>query len=135
MRLSEAILLGLPEIRFTNEKWLTQNEDESCEGCLVGAALFAIGDRRALFGVHLKLNDRWPWTAEAGRWQGRECACGGPLYSLCLISSVLTHLADDYETGRLTAAQIADFIRSIEPAEEETPLSSPEVARPETVKA
>ena len=124
MRLSEAVVLGLLEIQFTNGCWLLENSDGSCRGCLVGAAMVAVGlkscaGRRTLDAFH----ETWPWTKEYldGR---KDAVCPRCEISIRVIGipGLLTCCALHYQAGDLTADQIADAIRAIEPAEvEETP--------------
>jgi hypothetical protein len=115
MRLSEAIMLGAPELRhFSNGCWFRRNSDGSCDGCLVGAALCAIGHQEEGESSETLAN-RWPWLRLA------LFVCPG-----CRLRwgfrSGLTCMMSHYLKGELTLPQIADYIRSIEPAETDEPV-------------
>jgi hypothetical protein len=131
MKFSEAMLLGLPEIKFTNGAWLYSLRDKhstiTCSGCLVGAALYAIGRREDVDVDVVKeiVQERWPWTTIfTDTW----FLCPGCGTRHCLdITGLMTHLACHYDQYRqypgypqsLSAEQIADFIRLYEPEEVE----------------
>src|SRR5690348_6941212 len=112
MRMSEAMLLGLGEIRFTNEVWLSADEASGkCEGCLLGAAMYAKGIR----GMQLEdsiadlIYKLWPWTK---RYNFADFAC--PFCNMrgwnsdhdnWGVQTALTHLASHYERKEITAEQ------------------------------
>ena len=118
MKFSEAMLLGLPEIRFTNNHFFYYNTaDGSCSGCLVGAALYAVGRRnKADCGAATDAIRRWPWT---GPIQPEilcpVCGADEPRSAIGYAS----HLANHYERKKITAEQIADIFRAMEPKEKE----------------
>ena len=118
MRLSDAILLGLPEMTFSNGNWFYFKNDGTCEGCLVGTALYARGNKENGEAVG-KFYEYWPWTRHIGWFP--HCPVKGCPDSMTRYegSLALTHLADHYIAKQLTGEQIADYIRSIEPAEPE----------------
>jgi hypothetical protein len=109
MHLSEAILLGYPEIRHTNLGWLHQNADGSCDGCAIGAALWAVGRRQAFTREELRggrnayalmslvLAKHWPWTAKYPR-----------------LPELITDLFSDVQRGDMTIEQLADRVRELE---------------------
>lgn len=109
MRLSEAINLGRSLIKHGNgSRTLSRGE-----GCACGMGLAAVGES---IGSKDTMAKHWPWVTGDIWWA----------------------ISDKYNSvfgGTETLDQLIDWVRSIEPAEEETPLSSPEVARPETVRA
>jgi hypothetical protein len=135
MKFSEAMLLGLPEIRFTNTTWLAPVVDEGqCQGCLIGAALYAMGHRdmvNLLSGdvgfdeISRIVEEIWPWTKIFREFTTICPSCG--LRITKTIAGMMTHLASHYpdelgaEQDELSAEQIADFIRKFEPVEIETP--------------
>lgn len=128
MKLSEAVALGLPEIKFTNKTWLHGLDDGGCEGCLAGAALWAEGSRRLHANIETSLAEKWPWSQEIS---GAGLVCpfrhdygkytmgfGIPdMQKHWTLATTLTHLASHYERGELTSEQIVEFIRSFEPTE------------------
>lgn len=122
MRLSDAMLLGLPEIRFTNNIWIYRDSDGICQGCLVGAALYAAGD---VVSSHLAIDELqklWPWTGDERNFEGLLCPACHELprhigAGLTRIGVLLSHLAGHYAKKQLTKEQIADYIRTIEPEE------------------
>ena len=122
MRLSDAVLLGLPEIRFTNSVWLGEDTDGNCFGCLVGAALFSIGARRGEYDIDQQLAQIWTWT-KTYLLEGALPCCGRE-FNPMEITCVLTHMADHYKDKEITAEFIADWVRSVEPQEE--PVRDPE---------
>jgi hypothetical protein len=118
--LSEAMLLGLGEIRFRNDLYLFV-EHGTCSGCLIGAAMYAVGEKR--FALE-KVEEIWPWTKWYGanwtcphckmRW--KDCSMG--------IATVFTHLAKHYERDQMSAQEIADYIHTLEPKELPTELEA-----------
>ncbi len=121
MPFSEALLLGLPEIRFTNLTWLDRNKRKGgkvCEGCLVGAALYAVGRRTLGAGlVSLVLDRYWPWLTRTFMFRCPVKGCREIYYDMFRVQGThaATHLAAHYEAREITAEQIADFFRTIEP--------------------
>lgn len=116
---SEAMLLGLPEIIFTNYTWLEQTRPWSaeakneCSGCLIGAALYSVG-RRSMAGfspahIQLELESRWPWLARVFVWYCPRCWKGYPG-----VMSFATHLAQYYQEGLASAEEIAGIFRKLE---------------------
>lgn len=129
MKLSEAIALGLPEIKFTNRFFFMQHLRGDCEGCLVGAALWASG-WRDISSVREAMYETWPWTREragigmpcpAHHSYGTYVIGGSRDHYDWTILTTLTHLASHYELRELTSTQIVDFIKSIEPPDPEPP--------------
>lgn len=122
MRLSEAILLGLPEIKFTNNRWLqrTRLDSERCEGCLLGAALFAMGNRDEFNTGERMMEHYWPWTKSVSV---PDCPLGCR-YKGSHLTELFTHMADHYSWKQLTAEQISDFIRALEPSDSEVTNAS-----------
>ena len=122
MKLSEAVLLGLGEIRFTNDHWLgiSSSSKYECEGCLAGAAIFAMGLRQPL-NIDTKLEEFWPWVRKY-RIEAIPCpvtGCGNiPASSYFGFANVLTHVACHFKVGRFSAEQIADWLHSIEQEED-----------------
>lgn len=119
MKFSEAMLLGLPEIEFSN--WYTfQSFEGKCKGCLVGAAFFASGVSESATGR--KIAEFWPKLATA-KLLPASCSCCGsnieqdPLH--LEIWSLCTHYANHYQREEISAEAIADIIRQIEPEEDE----------------
>lgn len=113
MRLSNAIALGVPEIKFGNDTgfgWYWKDEDGTCGGCLVGAALYSVGaeNGKAL----TRFAAKWPWTKEA-KVQCPVCHANREF------PTILTDLVIHYKEGRINLPKICDFIRSIEPPEPE----------------
>ena len=128
MRFSEAMLLGLPEIRFTNTAWLcTFGVNPKCDGCLIGAALYAIGRREDVYdSLVVKLvQDQWPWTKI---FDTTIVKCPGCCIEMVHVdvASIMTHLAEHYGGApyALSAERIADFIKSFE-LEEVEPQQRP----------
>jgi hypothetical protein len=121
MKFSEAMLLGLPEIKFTNNCTLIINQNY-CTGCLVGAALWACGARETS-GKDV-IARYWPRLA-ATEFSFDCTLCGvsdgGNVWDFC------THYANHYVTGQISAQAIADLIREFEPAESEESAATPEV--------
>jgi hypothetical protein len=106
--LSEAVLLGAPELAlFYNSSFVSRNPDGSvCSGCLVAAALKAVGDKHGLMlttKLRLLMEDYWPWAVRVRSG-----------FSELGILELLTNLMGDHKDGRLTLAQVADEIRKLE---------------------
>jgi hypothetical protein len=105
MKLSEAILLGDVLKKGTNDAWIS--EDGSC-GCAFGGALLAAGITAQQFRYEMRgcrsadepgcVKQRWPWLTEEH-----------------LIK--ITGLYDRVMKQCGTIEQVADYVRSIEPAE------------------
>ncbi len=123
MKFSEAMLLGLPEIRFNNNYFLHPTElntDKECSGCLIGAALYAVGERdsRILNNIMRLVAKHWPWA-----WDKEfafDCPhCKNPHLVSFDVADIATHLADHYEKKEMTAEQVAEYFRTIEPEEKE----------------
>lgn len=116
MRLSDAILLGDSLKKADPNVWLT--EDGSC-GCAFGGALLAAGVNSndlflhatsgALRGVPLSefpvVKSLWPWVTTAVLWD---------------ISSCYFAVTE----GRMTIEELVDYVRSFEPAEQDSALRS-----------
>ncbi len=120
MKFSEAILLGLPEIHFTNKTWLIHDptNEDGCMGCLVGAACYAVGERW-LSSAREGLYPHWPWMLAYEYVEKRLpwCPnCGAD--TGWEVAYACTHLAEHYACGEMTAEQIADYFRAIEPPDE-----------------
>lgn len=132
MKFSEAMLLGLPEIKFDREYWLYEYEG-TCTGCLLGSALYAQGELEVHSGAVVGLLRRyWPKLSamriEVGcpiagcahlRFITPAWAAFPPIASWC------THMARHYQNGELTKEQIADWIHSFEPEEDEVEAPAP----------
>lgn len=87
MELAEAILLGLPEIEFSNKQWLTsrfalqqadlrvllrEDHGRDCVGCLIGAALYATGTRHingfgGVAAIKEIIREHWPPPSTSSR--------------------------------------------------------------------
>jgi hypothetical protein len=124
MRFSEAMLLGLPEIEFTNNHYFSETPDGGCRGCLIGAALFAEGLRSRDCEPHIEVVIAKYWPRLQKMRIDEKC----PLCDIDMsvgftsdISAVCTHMAAHYQHGHLTPSQIADFIHTFEP-EEDAPV-------------
>lgn len=141
MRFSEAMLLGLPEIKFDLYQWYDPKE---CAGCLVGAALRAEGcktlivpDDSGMTLINARFSDFWPWMKTWTCPAGTECPqckidLGATERSAGGIShfwSVCTHLSLHYKEGAMTAEAIADFLSTIEPPEQSVESQLPNLTR------
>jgi hypothetical protein len=109
MRLSEAIALG----SLTMEKWKAHDLDH----CALGMAANAVGCQRQ----YERIVDKWPWV---GQWRGicpiLGCVAGN-VYGTHPMICIIPHIFDEHVmAGNFTMEQLIDFVRSIEPAEEET---------------
>jgi hypothetical protein len=134
MKFSEAMVLGLPEIQFTNSTWLglCSSREYRCSGCLIGAALYSMGKRGRLMGdfdlISKEVEAIWPWT-KIFREIKLGCPICGSFSSLgpSSVAGIMTHLANHYglylkypdNSWSLSAKQIADYIHSFEPKETE----------------
>jgi len=103
MKLSDAIALGQHLIKWTNGRTLYDGQ-----GCACGMALAAHGEQLADVG---DFYNRYPWAKEHGLWVQ------------------ITHEFDRVLRGQLTLDQLIDWVRSIEPAEEEAPVAAIEQGR------
>ncbi len=110
---SEAMLLGLPEIKFCNSYILRRGE--KCSGCLMGAALIAVNVGDAPY-IH-ELSGRWPWLTDM---HGLVCPwCPPPIWREEKAGwTWVTHFAGHYGRGEASAEEIADFLKRFEPMEE-----------------
>jgi hypothetical protein len=121
MKLSEALALGIPEIKISNSHgWYSPNEnDGQCHGCLVGAALYAQGAERC--DSLKRFVDMWPWVKNIQAASCPACDLMATKDENILVSHgsiiphMFTHLVNHYERGEITTEQIADYVRSIEP--------------------
>jgi hypothetical protein len=116
MKLSEAILLGDSLVKCDSTQWLT--DDGSC-GCAFGGAMVAAGiseqflrERSALeYGLRPDRSDcvrrMWPWLRSE---------------HLSRITLLHRRMGD----GGATIEEIAEYVRSVEPAEEETEFKRPD---------
>lgn len=149
MKFSEAMLLGLPEIEFTNQKWLVPKNIfndkpiDECRGCLIGAALYSQGTRGTVIDVMVAIEKYWPRLAHFSA--PTECPycpygltdTGQRTIISNWIARAATHLADHYGRGEMSAEAIADFFRSVEP-EEDAPkesLNENEIPTPEETRS
>jgi hypothetical protein len=122
MRFSEAMLLGLPEIHFTNAYWLhsfnNPEKGKECGGCLIGAGLYAAGEREQHneHNVYHQMVKRWPWVEklEGESWRCPHCDILQTGFREWPILHIATHLANHYAGGSMTAEQIADTFRELE---------------------
>lgn len=120
MKFTEALLLGLPEIRFNNSLWLGSSiiPGKECTGCLVGAALYAVGVRSDGDFVMTKRMARehvvakWPWTA--GVQVTMKCPFCNTLLCYLDVLDCATHFATHYTWGYATIEEIADVFRKLE---------------------
>lgn len=118
MDLAEAILLGLPEIEFTNRQWLQPGRrgllfgDRRCTGCLLGAGLFSVGERRSITILEVRnaILQHWPYFNRPVFFACPVCGLDGS----DPIEDVLTHLAMHYESKFISVASIAKIVRGIE---------------------
>jgi hypothetical protein len=131
MKFSEAMLLGLPEIEFSNSCTLDFDETcgDRCTGCLVGAAMWAEGRRKTASQDHV--SQYWPKLSKV--LLKEPCGvCGylviGNLWEFC------THYAAHYEDNQITAQEIADLIRQFEPDEEEACSETRSQSLPQLLK-
>ncbi len=144
MRFSEAMLLGLPEIRFTNAVYLDWNSGDDghrCQGCLFGAALFAMGERKSDCASPSSLADYqiqkfWPWLTKL---PANKLCCWCCPAEFGSIQHFVTHLANHYVTGRLSATEIAAYFDRIDPTpkqdvEKEQEHETHEVQRSDVVR-
>ncbi len=128
MPFSEAILLGLPEIKFTNECYLRKQGTRAireCAGCLVGAALYAVGvrDLGERYGRDM-LAEHWPWTeAKVYRFDCPVC----PKKFSSVVAHIATHLATHYQSKEISAERIADIFRKLEPRQRKRAKSKKEM--------
>ncbi len=124
-KFSEALLLGLPEIFFTNSVYLAKTPtlakfpagDKECVGCLIGAALYAVGEKQSLGQPLALIFKYWPWT-RTYRPPSTCPFCNTANWSSKLFTAYVSHLAWHYDIGEVTAEQIADLFRAIEPVDE-----------------
>ncbi len=126
MKFSEAMLLGLPEINFIPTTWLSDTRNAphgggKCTGCLVGAALYAVGHFRLQELLNIVLERHWPWmkdfpTKFTCPFCARGCIWFGAEDSGYLrVGALATHFAHHYQCKDATAEQIADVFRKMEP--------------------
>src|SRR5580698_8526584 len=99
MRFAEAMSLGLPEIHFSNLTFLEvaksefapwyfpKGTDKECIGCLVGAALYAVGEKQSHYPDYM-LQKHWPWINGMAREHCPFCT-----YSHNYLSSLATCIA------------------------------------------
>jgi hypothetical protein len=126
MRLSEAILLGSsvvkPEPGYLLTEWRGENQ-----GCALGMACKA-ENIAVLHPTDLTpIYAHWPWTLHS--WHANRCLCRDiiPFHNAAqLIAHMFDwHVFDDQfrDTPRIqpvwTLEQLVDWVRSVEPAEEE----------------
>lgn len=110
MRLSEAILLGDTLRRRDAWVFLQLLSDGTYCGCAIGGALLAVGDTREASSESFEIEPYiqcWPWLAEM-------CPEGNSW-----VSKVGCNWAHGFAAvcaGRLTIEQLADWVRSVEPA-------------------
>jgi hypothetical protein len=112
MKLSEAIALGYPEIVPSNNVWLVPpggiggwtNHNNRCEGCAVGAALYAMGHRNGYYpnNVYQLLKKYWPWTMKSD----------------CTFTRDISMNFAKVITGRMTIEELITWVKSIEPEED-----------------
>jgi hypothetical protein len=108
MKFSEALVLGYSEIKHNPGVWLWQNKDGSCEGCAIGAALYAQGLRSAYRPISgdsmiIPIMERlWPWTLGKG------------IDFIGKISKMFT----DVTQGKTTIEELVAWVKSVEPEEE-----------------
>ena len=128
MKLSDAFLLGIAEIRYDPGTWISFRPDGSCGGCLIGAALFADGDRIYSGNITAQIEHHWPWTANLrGRFKCPFCPERVKLKDDYGIASLFTHLSHHYSGGTVSSEEIAAWLRSFEPPEhEEIAIETPE---------
>lgn len=157
MKFSEALALGMAEINPTNGTWLYtmqhlpgQNHvadanfvGQECAGCLIGGALYAMGEReiRSLALVRA-LKKHWPKLTVAKLPEVCKCGekmrpiagilrftstiAGGPIEfertdGFPDIAQVCTHLMEHYlgKNTRWSLEEIVDYVRTMEVAEDE----------------
>jgi hypothetical protein len=115
MGFTEAMLLGLPEITFTNSIWLEFGENTgTCYGCLVGAALYAVGERKN--SGYSAIWKHWPWTKDLNL----TVLCpfcpadnNDRIYDGSL-PDIATHFAEHYKQGEALVEEIAEIFKKIE---------------------
>src|SRR5258708_1179604 len=108
MQLSEAVLLGLPEIEFTNGNWFTRPAYGKCKGCLVGASLLAATDTNGRNAVP-EFHREWPWTGQPSRYRCPVCDVALEVSEEFGFCSMFTHIASHYIAKEITGEQIADY--------------------------
>lgn len=97
MRLSDAMALG-PMVAKLNRGQFTLDE---CEGCAMGVALRATGYRGKL-GNMFTVRKYWPWATDA-------------------VWFAITKRYFEVVAGTMTFEELLDYVRSVEPAEQEEP--------------
>lgn len=119
-KFSEAMASGLSEIRFTNHHWLRDDElgVKECTGCLIGAALYASGERSAGgYTVHEQLAKHWPWIREISYDDFVLCPHGcslTPSYHYFAFQDFVTHIAEHYVQGEMSMDEITKFFQGLE---------------------
>jgi hypothetical protein len=125
MKFSEAMSLGLPSIHFMDNVWLgkpvNKNIAKECAGCLIGAALYAMGERGDVEKPVVVMLKHWPKLLAL---DASEIGCfvchGWPVFEKGQSSGILdlmTHVATHYQLDETTAEEIADWITTWEPVE------------------
>jgi hypothetical protein len=110
MKLSDAIVMGYSEIEHTNERWLEPTTNGQCRGCAIGAALFAMGQRDAVYAdVEQRLAKFWPWAATED------------------FGSEMTSRYWEVLNGHASIDDLVAWVRSQEPLEEQ-PILVPQEA-------
>jgi hypothetical protein len=128
MKFSEAIVEGLKDIKFTNRTWLEQTaftSEKSCTGCLVGAALYSMGEIHHTENILEQLENHWPWL---DRMQHSEEILSCPICNYIepewafsenklnpgRIGFLLTHLAQHYQSHVWYLDRIVKYVQTLE---------------------
>lgn len=137
MRLSEAIMLGYSQITFRPHNWLMRmNKDRLC-GCLIGAGLVGAGFELQSDGIEdisLPIADLFPWIRKMTVQYPCATPCAVDLHdgqygishkspnSLLFVFPRILYEHVPFSLkhiGDWTLEQAVDWIRSIEPEENE----------------
>ncbi len=133
MKLSEAIMLGMLEINPSNTCWYIR-EDDKCSGCLVGAALYAVGSVVDNDDAICDLMNRWQWVTQLTDADVAPYAVEYWEESFSERSSyrstglLLSSLMSDYKHRRRSIEQVCDIIRNFEAKYDAEPASGELVA-------
>jgi hypothetical protein len=114
MRLSDAIAMGRVLIQLDPGYFLNL---DCTKGCAIGMGLAAV-DGRATGANFSRMRELWPWLhekrTEALPISGVKSSNGW------LFKDEIGHYANLVFVGRMTLEELIDYVRSVEPAEEDS---------------